>query len=145
MCIRDRLGTAASSHTDGVTVTLLTVTTNKTTINETTTSGVTPPLIKNFDEYEATVETASNNWKWAGKTPGTYGNSIRVVVTDAGPDQILYLATPTTGNPEHKLEAGKKVNISATSSYSQIYSYVLEITFEQGLSLIHISEPTRPY
>ena len=133
---RAQLGTAASSHTDGVTVTLLTVTTNKTTINETTTSGVTPPLIKNFDEYEATVETASNNWKWAGKTPGTYGNSIRVIMTDAGPDQILYLATPTSGNPEHKLEAGKKVNISATSSYSQIYSYVLEITFEQGASLV---------
>jgi hypothetical protein len=133
---RAQLGTAASSHTDGVTVTLLTVTTNKTTINETTTSGVTPPLIKNFDEYEATTETASNNWKWAGRTPGSYGNSIRVVMTDAGPDQILYLAAPTTGNPEHKLETGKKVNISATSSYSQIYSYVLEIEFDNDASLV---------
>ena len=98
--VRAQLGTTAAAHTDGSTVTLQTVTTNKTEINETTATGVTAPLIKNLETYEANVETASNNWKWGAKYAGTYGNSVRVVVTDAGPDQILYLAQPTSAEWE---------------------------------------------
>lgn len=91
---RGALSTTAAAHTDGSTVTLLTVSTNKTTINEQTSTGITAPLIKNLDAYESTVKDASNNWKWASKTAGTHGNSIRVVVTDSGADQVLYLAQP---------------------------------------------------
>ena len=43
--VRAQLGTTAAAHTDGSTVTLLTVTTNKTEIDETTATGVTAPLI----------------------------------------------------------------------------------------------------
>ena len=64
---RGVLGTTAAAHTDGTAVKLLTVTTNKTTINEQTSSGLTPPLIKNLTQYESTVETGANQWKWAGR------------------------------------------------------------------------------
>ena len=86
---RGALGTTAAAHTDGSAVTLQTVTSNKTTINEETSTGVTPPIIKNISTYEAVTEEASNNWKWAARTPGVYGNSIRVVMSDAGPAQVL--------------------------------------------------------
>ena len=93
---RGELSTTASSHTDGVAVSRLTVTVSKTTINEETSTGVTAPLIKNLEQYETSVETASNAWKWGSRFPGIYGNSLRVVMTDAGPDQILSLAQPTS-------------------------------------------------
>ena len=67
---RAQLGTTAAAHTDGSAVTLQTVTDNKTTINEVTATGITAPLIKNLNEYETTVESASNNWKWAASSPG---------------------------------------------------------------------------
>ena len=94
---RAALGTAAAAHTDGVDVTKLTVTTNKTTVNETTVTGVAAPIIKNLDEYEAVTESAANNWKWAARSPGSYGNSLRVVMTDAGPDQVLMMGAPASG------------------------------------------------
>ena len=75
---RGALGTTAAAHTDGSAVTLQTVTSNKTTINEETSTGVTPPIIKNISTYEAVTEEASNNWKWAARTPGVYGNSIEL-------------------------------------------------------------------
>ena len=43
-------------------------------------------------DYEANVEDAANNWKWAGRTAGKFANSLRIVMTDAGADQILYLS-----------------------------------------------------
>ena len=79
---RAQLGSTAAAHTNGSTVTIQTVTTNKTTINEQTSTGITPPLVKNLSSYEATVETATNNWKWGARNPGIYGNSLRVVTTD---------------------------------------------------------------
>ena len=60
---RGELGTTAAAQTDSQTVTKLTVTASKTTINETTSSGVTAPLIKNLEEYESGVESGSNSWK----------------------------------------------------------------------------------
>ena len=68
---RGVLGSTAAAHTDGSTVTLQTVTAAKTEINEQTSTGVTAPLIKSMSVYEASVENASNNWKWAARTPGT--------------------------------------------------------------------------
>ncbi len=133
---RGQLGTSAASHTDGSTINLQTVTVNKTVVDEKTVTGVTPPLIKNLDTYEANVEGAANQWKWAGRTPGSYGNCLRIVVTDAGPDQILYLGEPTGANAEHKFVAGKKVSDSATNTFAQIYNYVLEITFNPDSSTL---------
>ena len=131
---RAALGTAAAAHTDGVDVTKLTVTTNKTTVNETTVTGVAAPIIKNLDEYEAVTESAANNWKWAARSPGSYGNSIRVVMTDAGPDQVLLMGAPPSG-AERKFLPGKRVVVSSTNSRATIYNYIIELTLEAGDSL----------
>ena len=132
--VRAQLGTTAAAHTDGSTVTLLTVTTNKTEIDETTATGVTAPLIKNLDTYEANVETASNNWKWGAKTAGIHGNSIRVIVTDAGPDQVLYLAQPTSAEWEFVNNA--EVSFSNANIYGKVYDYSVIITFEDDSNLV---------
>ena len=128
------LGTTAAAHTDAVAITLQVVTANKTTIDEETSTGITAPLIKNLDSYEATTESAANNWKWAARTPGRYGNSIRIVMTDAGPDQVLYLAQPSV--TEWEMTAGKKVNVSASNVYSTIYDYRMVIEFKTGSTLV---------
>ena len=132
--VRAQLGTTAAAHTDGSTVTLQTVTTQKTTINEQTSTGVASPLIKNLDAYESTVETAVNNWKWGAKTAGIYGNSIRVVVTDAGPDQTLYLAQPTAAEWEFVNNA--EVSYSSANVYGRVYSYTVTVTFQEAATLI---------
>ena len=158
--VRAQLGTTAAAHTDGSTVTLLTVTTNKTEIDETTATGVTAPLIKNLDTYESNVETASNNWKWGAKTAGIHGNSVRVIVTDAGPDQVLYLAQPTTAEWEFTNNA--EVSFSNANIYSKVYDYSVIVTFKDDSNLVgsfekdnyitavtvsytHLTLPTTPY
>ena len=115
--VRAQLGTTAASHANNTAVYLQTVTTNKTEINETTATGVSAPLIKNIDTYEANVETAANNWKWGAKTAGSHGNSIRVIVTDAGPDQVLYLAQPTAAEWEFTNNA--EVSFSGANIYGR--------------------------
>ena len=132
--VRAQLGTTAASHADGSTVSLQTVTTNKTEINEQTATGVTAPLIKNLDTYEANVETASNNWKWAAKTSGTYGNSLRVIITDAGPDQVLYLAQPTANEWEFTNNA--EVSFSNANIYGRVYDYTVIVTLKDDSNLI---------
>ena len=132
--VRAQLNTTAAAHTDGSTVSLQTVTTNKTEINETTATGVTAPLIKNLATYEANVETAANNWKWGAKTAGIYGNSLRVIVTDAGPDQVLYLAQPTANEWEFVNNA--EVSFSNANVYGRVYDYSVIVTFKDDASLV---------
>ena len=132
--VRAQLGTTAAAHTDGSTVSLQTVTTNKTEINETTATGVSAPLIKNLATYEANVETAANNWKWGAKTAGIYGNSLRVIVTDAGPDQVLYLAQPTS--TEWEFVNNAEVSFSNANVYARVYDYSVIVTFKDDASLV---------
>jgi len=132
--VRAQLGTTAAAHTDGSTITLQNVTTNKTEINETTATGVTAPLIKNLETYEANVETAANNWKWGAKTAGSYGNSLRVVVTDAGPDQVLYLAQPTSAEWEFVNNA--EISFSNANIYGRVYDYTVIVTFKDDAELV---------
>jgi len=132
--VRAQLGTTAASHANTTAVNLQTVTASKTEIDETTATGVTAPLIKNLDTYEANVETASNNWKWAAKTAGIHGNSIRVIVTDAGPDQVLYLAQPTSAEWEFTNNA--EVSFSNANIYGKVYDYSVIITYKDNSNLI---------
>ena len=132
--VRGQLGTTAASHADGSSVSLQTVTTNKTEINEQTATGVSAPLIKNLDTYEANVETASNNWKWGAKTSGSFGNSIRVVITDAGPDQLLYLAQPTSSEWEFVNNA--EISFSNANIYGRVYDYTVVITLKDDSNLV---------
>ena len=131
---RAQLGSTAASHTDGSTVTLTTVTVDKTSINERTSTGITAPLIKNADIYESSIESAANDWKWAGKTAGIHGNSLRVVVTDAGADQVLYLAQPTSA--EWRFVNNAEVSYSAANIYGRVYSYTVKVKFQDNAQLI---------
>ena len=131
---RGVLGSTAAAHTDGSTVTLQTVTAAKTEINEQTSTGITPPIIKSMSDYEANVETAANNWKWAGRTAGKFANSLRVVMTDAGADQILYLADPSS--TEWEFTNNAEVSFSNANIYGKVYSYTVIVTFDAGATLV---------
>jgi len=132
---RGVLGTTAAAHTDGVAVDLLTITANKTIVNEETSTGITPPLIKNLADYEAAIETGANQWRWAARTPGKYGNSLRIVMTDAGADQVLNVDGPSSG-AEWEFNPGDSVSVSATNTYSKVFHYSLIVTLEPGASLV---------
>ena len=131
---RGLLGTTAAAHTDGSAVALQLVTAQKTEINETTATGVTAPLIKNADEYETNVESAANNWKWAAKSAGLHGNSIRVVMTDAGADQVLSLAQPPS--TEWQFASGAEVAYSAANIYGKVYTYDTIVTVVDDATLV---------
>ena len=123
---RGSLSTTAASHTDGVAINRLTVTASKTNINESTSTGVTAPLIRTVGQYETSVESASNSWKWGARTPGIYGNSLRIVATDAGADQILSLQQPTTA--EWQFDSTTTVSYSLGNSSASVYSYSVVVT-----------------
>tara|TARA_B100000614_G_scaffold145991_1_gene129753 strand:+ start:4093 stop:6882 length:2790 start_codon:yes stop_codon:yes gene_type:complete len=127
---RGELSTTASSHTDGVAVSRLTVTVSKTFINETTVTGVTAPLIKNLEQYESTIETAANAWKWGSRFPGVFGNSIRIVMTDAGPDQILSLAAPTSAEWDFTDIITNKSNVTYNlgNAQAKVFGYTMVVT-----------------
>ena len=127
---RGKLETTAAAQTDGQTVKRLVVTAGKTTINEQTSTGVSAPLVRNLEEYEGNVEGASNNWKFAARHPGLYGNSVRVVMTDAGPDQILSLAQPTTA--EWEFQTTTSVTYSAANAGAKIYGYRVVVTMDSA-------------
>ena len=131
---RGVLGSTAAAHTDGSTVTLQTVTAAKTAINEQTSTGITPPIIKSMTDYEANVEDAANNWKWAGRTAGKYANSLRIVMTDAGADQILYLADPSS--TEWEFTNNAEVSFSNANIYGKVYSYTVIVSFDAGATLV---------
>ena len=55
--------------------------------------GVASVSIKNESDYEVNFEGATQTYKFAAKTPGTWGNALEVVSIDSGADQILTLAS----------------------------------------------------
>jgi len=125
---RGALSTTAVSHTDGVSVKRLAVTAGKTQINESTATGVVAPLIRNVEQYETSVETASNSWKFGARTPGIYGNSLRVVMTDAGADQILSLANPTSA--EWQFDSTTDVSYALGNASAKVYSYTVVVSLD---------------
>ena len=125
---RGALSTTGAAHTDGVAIKRLTVTASKTSINESTSTGVTAPLIRNVEQYESSVEGAANSWKFGARHPGIYGNSLRIVATDAGPDQILSLAQPTSA--EWQFDSTSTVAYSLGNSSASVYSYSVVVTLD---------------
>ena len=89
----------------------------------------TAPLIKNLQEYETTYESANNSWTWAAKTPGAKGNSIGIFMTDAGPDQILVLPAPGSGN-EHEFVRDEVLAGATSGATGKVYKYSLVLTVE---------------
>jgi hypothetical protein len=56
-------------------------------------SGVASVKINNLGEYETNVENTTQTYKYAAKTPGTWGNGLKVAIIDKGADQIITLAS----------------------------------------------------
>ena len=54
---------------------------------------VTTLKINNVGDYEANIEGTSQSYKFAAKTPGTWGNALKIITIDAGADQVLTLAS----------------------------------------------------
>ena len=89
----------------------------------------TAPLIKNLQEYETTYESANNTWTWAAKTPGSKGNAIGVFMTDAGPDQILVLPAPGSGN-EHEFVRDETLAAATSGATGKVFKYSIVLTVE---------------
>ena len=87
----------------------------------------TAPKIKNLQDYETTYESASNNWNWAARTPGTKGNSIGIFVTDSGADQIAVLPAPGSGN-DHEFVSGEALSVSASGAAGKVFKYSIVLT-----------------
>ena len=106
---------------------LKTVRVNSTSLKNAVDSG-TAPLIKNFQNYETSFESANNTWTWAARTPGTKGNSIGIFMTDAGADQIAVIPAPGSGNePEFVADEA----LSATSGAAgKVFKYSIVLTVE---------------
>ena len=86
-------------------------------------------LIKNLQDYETTYENSNSNaWQWASRTAGELGNSIGIFVTDAGPDQILELPAPGSGN-EWEFVANEALS-AASGAAGKVYKYGLRLTVE---------------
>lgn len=58
-----------------------------------TASGVANIKVNNLSVYETSVENTTPQYFFVAKTPGSWGNSLKVAVIDAGADQILTLAS----------------------------------------------------
>jgi hypothetical protein len=56
-------------------------------------SGIASVKINNLGEYETNVENTTQSYKYAAKTPGTWGNGLKVATIDRGADQIITLAS----------------------------------------------------
>lgn len=86
-------------------------------------------LIKNLQDYETTYEdNNSNTWQYASRYAGILGNSVGIFVTDAGPDQILVMPAPGSGN-EHEFVADEAVTASSGAA-GKVYKYALKLTVE---------------
>ena len=76
--------------------------------------------IRNLQDYETNFESG-NTWFFAAKTPGAYANGIRIYTTDAGPDQILTLDAPASGD-EWQFFANDSLS-AASGAAGRVYKY----------------------
>lgn len=105
--------------------TIKVIRTDSTTAKNAVSNG-TAVKIQNLQDYETTY-SSGNVWNFAAKTAGTYANGIRIYVTDAGPDQILVLDAPSSGD-EWQFVAGDAITSSASGAAATVYKYSLSLT-----------------
>ena len=87
--------------------------------------------IKNLQDYETAFEIGSNDWVFATQSPGAYGNSLRVFVTDAGADQILTLNAPAGTDDYRFTRAGAVVS---GNKGGKVFRYSLKLTLESTVN-----------
>jgi len=104
----------------------------KNAVSDGTSTPVTAVKIRNIDEYEQSYadDATLNLWNFAVKYPGTWGNSIRMYMTDAGADQILELPAPGSGN-EWKFTSGDALS-TASGATGKVYNYRIRLTLASG-------------
>ena len=69
--------------------------------------------IKNYDDYQAQY-TSATNFSWAAKTPGSWGNGLKVCVIDDQADQIIGITTTSL------LDFGVKVGHGVTVALNDV-------------------------
>ena len=84
--------------------------------------------IRNQQEYTESFEdpATTNLWDFAIRFPGSYGNSIRMFMTDAGADQILSLPAPGAGN-EWEFVSGEDIS-AASGASGKVFTYRIKLT-----------------
>ena len=99
--------------------------------------------IKNLQEYETTYETSNTNaWEYAVRTPGTYGNSVRVYATDAGPDWKAHVTPDATVTAEplfpldHELTASGSGGTTATG---KVFKYSVILTLDSVVGTFKVT------
>lgn len=71
-------------------------------------SGVSNIKVNNLSVYETTVENTTPGYKYVAKTPGAWGNGLKVAVIDSGADQILTLASGVSFTQGASITSGGK-------------------------------------
>jgi|ETNmetMinimDraft_21_1059911.scaffolds.fasta_scaffold00028_8 hypothetical protein len=98
-------------------------------------NGTTSVNIDNLGDYEANFEGSSQAYKFAAKTPGTWGNALQVVSIDAGADQIITL------DAEHDTAPTVGAAIDVGGNTGHVYSIstnglTIAVVLDAGQSLI---------
>jgi len=107
------------------------------TASATATISADPIKIANEEVYNASYSGTANNWLYAGKTPGTWTNGLRVCTVDFGPQQSLVLtsganATPTNTTVGEFVTVGSKkgeiidVTTQASSGQTVVHVVILD-------------------
>ena len=71
-------------------------------------SGIANVKVNNLSVYETSVENTTPSYKYVAKTPGTWGNGLKVCIIDAGADQILTLASGVSFTQGASITSGSK-------------------------------------
>jgi hypothetical protein len=86
-------------------------------------------LVRNNGDWEAGIGIGET---WVAKNPGAWGNSLRVIVADRGPDQVITLAstpatTPTAGGSvTFNLNGGGTATAEVVSFANNVLTIVLD-------------------
>ncbi len=92
-------------------------------------SGVANIKVNNLSAYETSVEGTTPSYRYVAKTPGSWGNGLKVAVIDDGADQILTFASGVTYAQNASLTAsGVTAKVYASVSGSTTLSVVLDGT-----------------
>ena len=77
-------------------------------------ASTTSAKIKNFDDYEANYSDNAQNFTYAAKTPGTWGNGLKVCFIDDLADQVIGVTTTDLGNAGCTIGFGVTTTLSGT-------------------------------
>src|SRR5665811_503366 len=95
---------------------------------------------KIFDRYSFDLIYARPD-----QTPRMWADELKLAIAEAAEHLSLYQLTIEEGTPFFGLHAAGKLKTPDEAVARALYDVTQEVCAKYGLSLIHISEPTRPY